>query len=123
MAQILTFKVKFDFEGQRQSAHKTIGPLGPNRVFLAWVGVELLCGQAKVLTRTDGWTHTRTDAGNANTRSPKLASGNKRLKVVTRHIDDLLDTGCAAGCQNDNLTEGQDRQYDDIVVSLSDWWQ
>ena len=33
--RILIFKVKFDIEGHDQSAHKTIGPLGPNRVFLA----------------------------------------------------------------------------------------
>ena len=61
-AQILTFKVEFDIEGQGQSAHKTTGPLGPNWVFLAWVGVELSRGQAKVLTRPDGHTHGQMQA-------------------------------------------------------------
>ena len=34
--------------------------------------------------RTDGWTNGRTDAGNNNTRRPKLASGeNGKLKFRT----------------------------------------
>ena len=81
------FEVKFDLEGQGQSPPKTIGILtkvfytyGPNLVILVWTGDELSRGQASAYRthrRTDGWTHRQTDAGNDNTRRPKLASGNK----------------------------------------------
>ena len=70
------FEVKFDLEGEGQSPPKTIGILtkvfytyGPHLVILAWTGDELSRGQT--WWRTD-W---RTDAGNDNTRRPKLASG------------------------------------------------
>ena len=75
------FEVKFHLEGQGQSPPKTIEILtkvfytyGANLVILAWTGVELSCGQASDY-RTDGRTDTQTDAGNDNTRRPKLASG------------------------------------------------
>ena len=78
-------EVKFDLEGQGQSLPKTIGMLtkvfytyGPNLVFLAWRGDELSRGQASDY-RTDGRTDTLTDAGNDNTRRPKLASGKNHL--------------------------------------------
>ena len=52
--EILTFKVKFDLEGQGQSTSKTVGILtnvfctsGPNLVILAWMDDELWCGQAQ----------------------------------------------------------------------------
>ena len=52
--EILTFKVKFDLEGQGKSHHKTIRILtrqfrtsGPNLVILDWTGDELWCGQAQ----------------------------------------------------------------------------
>ena len=77
------FEVKFDLEGQGQSPPKTIGILtkvfyiyGPNLVILADTGHELSRGQARDW-RTDGRTHTQTDAGNDNTRRPILASGKK----------------------------------------------
>ena len=77
------FEVKFDLEGQGQSPPKTIGILtkvfyiyGPNLVILAETGHELSRGQARDW-RTDGHTHTQTDAGNDNTRRPILASGKK----------------------------------------------
>ena len=77
------FEVKFDLEGQGQSPPKTIGILtkvfytcGPNLVILAWTGDELSRGQASDY-RTHGRTDTQTDAGNDNTRRPKLASGKK----------------------------------------------
>ena len=41
---------------------------------LAWTGTELSRGQASDW-HTDRQTHTHTDAGNDNTRRPKLASG------------------------------------------------
>ena len=79
------FEVKFDLEGQSQSPPKTIRILtkvfytyGPNLVILAWTGDELSRGQASAYRthrRTDGRTHRQTDAGNDNTRRPKLASG------------------------------------------------
>ena len=74
-------EVKFDLEGQGQSPPKTIGILtkvfyiyGPNLVILADTGHELSRGQARDW-RTDGRTHTQTDAGDDNTRRPILASG------------------------------------------------
>ena len=84
------FEVKFDLEGQGQSPPKTIGILtkvfytyGPNLVILAWTGDELSRGQASDY-RTHGRTDTQTDAGNDNTRRPKLASGkNWKPWVVT----------------------------------------
>ena len=88
------FDVKFDLEGQDQSPHKTIGILtkvfyiyGPNLVILAWTGDELSRGQASAYRthrRTDGRTHGQTDAGNDNTRRPKLASGKKVWKTDRR---------------------------------------
>ena len=80
------FEVKFDLEGQGQSPPKTIGILtkvfyiyGPNLVILAETGHELSRGQARDW-RSDGRTHTQTDAGNDNTRRPILASGNDMFK-------------------------------------------
>ena len=77
----LDFHVKFDLEGQGWSVHKTIGTLtkvfcifGPNLVILAWTGPELSRGQASDW-QTDRQTNRQTDAGNDNTRRPKLASG------------------------------------------------
>ena len=77
------FEVKFDLEGQGQSLPKTKVILtkvfymyGPNLVILAERGDELSHGQARDW-RTGGHTHRQTDAGNDNTRRPKLASGNK----------------------------------------------
>ena len=79
------FEVKFDLEGQGQSPPKTIGILtkvfyidGPNLVILAETGHELSRGQTRDW-RTDGHTHTQTDAGNDNTRRPILASGKNDL--------------------------------------------
>ena len=79
------FEVKFDLEGQGKSPPKTIGILtkvfyiyGPNLVVLDETGDELSRGQARDW-HTDGHTHTQIDAGNDNTRRPKLASGNKFL--------------------------------------------
>ena len=88
------FEVKFDLEGQSQSPPKTIGILtkvfytyGPNLVILAWTGDELSRGQASDY-RTDGRTDTQTDAGNDNTRRPKLASGKNYIKF---HINISLN--------------------------------
>ena len=91
----LAFQVKFDLEGQGQSPQKTIGTLTkffctfcPNLVVLAWTRDDLWRGQARgwrTHTHTD--THTQTDAGNDNTRRPKLASGKNlilRLRDFTR---------------------------------------
>ena len=79
------FEVKFDLEGQGQSLLKTLGILtkvfyiyDPNLVILAERGDKLSRGQARDW-RTDGHTHRQTDAGNDNTRRPKLASGKKSV--------------------------------------------
>ena len=73
------FQVKFDLEGQGRSSPKTIGTLTkvfctfvPNLVILAWTSGELSCDKPVI----DTHTHGHTDAGNDNTRRPKLASGN-----------------------------------------------
>ena len=63
---------------------------GPNLVILAWMGGELWCGQAQIGvnldidTQTDRQTHTHTDAGNDNTRRPKLASGKNKNGKLTK---------------------------------------
>ena len=84
------FEVKFDLEGQGQLPPKTIGTLtkvfcifGPNLAILAWTGSKLSRGQA-----SDWHTHTdtHTDAGDDNTRRPKLASGKKRNSVNNIYV-------------------------------------
>ena len=89
-------EVKFDLEGQGQSPPKTIGILtkvfytyGPNLVILAWTGDELSRGQASDY-RTHGRTDTQTDAGNDNTRRPKLASGNNALSKIRKIFTGLM---------------------------------
>ena len=79
------FDLKIDLEGQGRLPHKTRGTLtkefcifDPNLVILAWTGDEWSRRQA--WWRTDGLTDGRTDAGNDNTRRPKLASG-KNVKM------------------------------------------
>ena len=50
---------------------------GPNLVTLAWTGDELSRGQARGYG-TYRRNHRQTDAGNDNTRRPKLAWGKNR---------------------------------------------
>ena len=87
------FEVKFDRQGQLTP--KTIGILtkvfytyGPNLVILAWTGNEL--SRRQTWWRTD-W---RTDAGNDNTRRPKLALGKKlteyHSKQGTNQYNDVI---------------------------------
>ena len=47
------------------------------------MGDKLSRGQAHDW-RTDGHTHRQTDAGNNNTRMPKLASGNKTIQTAKK---------------------------------------
>ena len=82
------FEVKFYLGDQGQSPSKTIGILvkvfytnGPSLVILAWTGDELSRGHASAY-RTHGRTHRQTDAGNDNTRRPKLALGKKCTNTV-----------------------------------------
>ena len=86
------FEVKIDLEGQGQSPPKTIGILtkvfytyGLNLVILAWTGDELSRRQASDY-RTHGRTDTQTDAGNDNTRRPKLASV-KTIPKIANHTE------------------------------------
>ena len=80
---IFEFQVKFDLKGQGRSPPKIIGILSkvlcipdPNLVILAWTADELSCGQASGwYTNTHGHTDRHTDAGDDDTRRPKLASG------------------------------------------------
>ena len=82
------FEAIFDLEDQGQSPSKTIGifhTYGPNLVIPAWTGDELSRGQARdyrTHRRTDGRTHSQTDASNDNTRRPKLASGIKYIPSI-----------------------------------------
>ena len=90
------FEVKFDLEGQGQLPPKTIGTLtkvfcifGPNLAILAWTGPELSPGQASdwhTDRQTDTHTHTHTDAGNDNTRRPKLASGKNLISIMMERL-------------------------------------
>ena len=82
------FEVEFDLEGQGQSPSKTIGTLtkvfytyGLNLVILARTGDELSRRQACGY-HTHRRTQRQTDAGNDNTRRPKLASGKNHNKKV-----------------------------------------
>ena len=80
-------RIGFVLEGQAQLPPKTIGTLtkvfcicGPNLAILAWTGPKLSHEQASdwhTDWHTHTWTrtHTHTDAGDDNTRRPKLASG------------------------------------------------
>ena len=102
------FEVKFDLEGQGQSLPKTIGILtkvfyiyAPNLVILAERGDELPRGQARDW-RTDGHTHRQTDAGNDNTRRPKLASGKNPHKRHTISCP-LTALDCVIVAVNDKL--------------------
>ena len=56
---------------------------GPNLMILAWTGGELLHGQV-CDWQTERRTGTQTDAGNDNTLSPKLASGNKKWNIIQK---------------------------------------
>ena len=85
------FEVKFHLEGQDQSPPKTIEILTkvfytyrPILVILAWRSDELSSRQSHGYR-----THRRTDAGNDNTRRPKLALGNKWISPHPNnfHID------------------------------------
>ena len=79
------FEIKLNLTFQARSNPKIWGILtkvfysyGPNLVILACTGDEISRGQARAYPtprRTDGRTQRQTDAGNDNTRSPKLASG------------------------------------------------
>ena len=80
------FEVKFDLEGQGQSPPKTIEiltkvlsgnpSLNGSRV-IAWTSKWL----THRLTHKHTRTHTHTDAGDDNTRRPKLASGKKAYRI------------------------------------------
>ena len=93
------FEVQFDIEGQGQSPPKTIETLtkvfytyGPNLVILARTGEELSRGQACGY-RTHRRTHRQTDAGNDNTRRPKLASGKNAFEPAALVVDPTLGLG------------------------------
>ena len=69
---------------------KVVYTFGPNLVILAWTGDELSCGQASAYRthrRTDGRTHRQTDAGNDNTRRPKLAWGKNVIVTMNMQIN------------------------------------
>ena len=115
------FEVKFDLEGQGQSPPKTIGILtkvfyvySPNLVILADTGHELSRGQAHDW-RTDGQTHTQTDAGNDNTRRPILASGKKqnKRKFLVIHVP----RGCLVNKSVVNPNSG--RFWQILMISFS----
>ena len=70
-------KVKFDLEGQAQSAPKTIGTLSKMFCILWSKFGDSSLNLWRVIAQTSSWlTDTRTHAGNDNTRRPELASGN-----------------------------------------------
>ena len=97
----LDFQVKFDLEDKGRSVHKIIGTFTnvicifvPNLVILDWTGLELSCGQASNW-HTDRKTDTHTDAGNDNTRRPKLASGKNTYfsKYVVKRENGIEEGG------------------------------
>ena len=83
---IFYFEVKFDLQVQGQLTPQTIG--FNQGVLLLWskFGDSSLNGW-QVIARTNKWlphtqTHTQTNAGNDNTKRPKLASGNNRAPLL-----------------------------------------
>ena len=93
------FEVKFDLEGQGQLPPKTIGTLakvfcifGPNLAILAWTGSKLSRGQASDW-HTHTHTDTHTDAGDDNTRKPKLASGKNDNLITLNMLNPITDSG------------------------------
>ena len=96
MGQLLTLKLNLTLKVKVNHPPKTIGILtkvfytyGPNLVILAWTGDELSRGQASDY-RTHGRTDTQTDAGNDNTRRPKLASGKNGPSLSPNDTHGLL---------------------------------
>ena len=129
------FEVKFDLEGQGQSLPKTVGILtkvfyiyGPNLVILAERSDELLRGQA-CDWRMDGHTHRQTDAGNDNTRRPKLASGKNGLTWSQMYIhlqwfcwDHRPRPTCNSGLIL-GWCPANERRRDKVMPSLIGWVQ
>ena len=78
----LIMKVKVNCHKATGILTKVFCTSGPNLVILPWTGFKLSRWQARDWhTHTAG--HTHSDAGNDNTRSPKLTSGrNVLVKVV-----------------------------------------
>ena len=84
---IFYFEVKLDLEVQGQLTPQNNKDLNQG-VLLFWskFGDSSLNGW-QVIVRTSKWlphtqTHTQTDAGNDNTRRPKLASGKKTIMFL-----------------------------------------
>ena len=99
------FQVKFDLEGQGRSPPRVIGFLTKvfctftqNLMMLAWTSGELSRGQARVwYTHTDTRTHRHTDAGNDNTRRPKLASGKNATRLAPNEcVGGLVQLKCVS---------------------------
>ena len=85
----LTLKVKVNHPKNKGILTKVFYTYGANLVILAWTGVELSRGQASDY-RTHGRTDTQTDAGNDNTRRPKLALGkNPILNISNLKLPDV----------------------------------
>ena len=88
------FEVKFDLEGQGQSPPQNNRDLNQGLLQL-WSkfgdsslnGWWVIVRTSKWLphTWTDGRTDTQTDAGNDNTRRPKLASGKNECKIPEKN--------------------------------------
>ena len=80
------FEVKFDLEVQGQSPPKTIRDLNQGLLHLWCKFGDPSLNWCWVIARTSKWlphgrTDTQTDAGNDNTRRPKLASGKNTTAV------------------------------------------
>ena len=71
--------------------NKLFCTFGPNFVIPAWTGPKLSCIQA-----SDWHTHTQThtDAGNDNTRRPKLTSGKIKTQQIVKHEHNFWDVVC-----------------------------
>ena len=98
-------KVFYTLESNSQSPPKSIGII--TKVFYKWVIVRT--SKWLPYTRTDGRTYTQTDAGNDNTRMPKLASGKNWPRVENyKFINQIvLDAVCTRFTQKQQINKHQ----------------
>ena len=112
------FEVKFDLEGQGQSTQNN-RDLDQGLLHLwskfgdpSWHGWWVIARTSSRLTH--GRTHTQTDAGNDNTRRPKLASG-KTLSTLLAYYEWCPSAVTFQRCFMVSLTSASTQCWDAII--------